>query len=293
MAALDDFDPRTIPVQHMRPGDHAYVGYSDDDALRDIMTAYAWNAVVRQEKLLIFAAPGRGMGDVWTRLTSPGALLADARAAGQVQLTSMRGLIRPHPGFTAERQWSRIREETRRALQLGYTGLRTFIDMHWVHHLGVDVAAVMHRETHADHLFTGHPYQEICAYDMRAFDQHVLDAMRDAHPHNLLTELGALHCSFTEGTLRMAGDADTANQDTFRGALTEALRKSSEAGRLRVDLSHLIFLNAACGTALLHAAAAFPEHRLIEVLCGNAQLRVLEQLGSAHDPRIALVRAEP
>jgi hypothetical protein len=293
MAALDDFDPRTIPVQHMRLGDHAFVSYSDDEAVRDIMTAYAWNAVVRRERLLIFSAPGREMGAAWARLTAPGGLLADARAGGQVQLTSMRALIRPHPDFTAERQWSRIREETRRALQLGYTGLRAFIDMHWVHSLGADVDTVMHRESHAEHLFTRHPYQEICAYDTRAFDPQVLTAMREAHPRNLLSELGALRCSFGEGTLRMAGDAGIANQDAFRDALTEALRQSAKSGQLSVDLTRLIFLNASCGTVLLHAAEAFPDHKLIEIRCGGAQFRMLQQLGSAHDPRIALVRADP
>jgi hypothetical protein len=90
----------------------------------------------------------------------------------------------------------------------------------------------------------------------------------------------------------LAGDAGPANHDAFHQALIEALHRSAATERLCVDLTRLVFLSADCGTVLLHIPASFPEHRLIEIRCSEAQFRMLDQLGPIHDRRLKLVRAE-
>lgn len=201
MPASATSGPRVIPVQQLRPGDHAFLDYDDEQDLWDLVTAFAWHGLARGEKVMVLADPALPGDEVLRRLDAPGPLIADACARGQLSVGSMRGLIHPDETFTADRQMGRLEEETGFAAHEGYTGLRTFIDMHWVPDLGGDIDPMIHRETHADHLFTGQPYTEICAYDRRWFTPDVLDAMRDAHPCRIPGTPGDLHTVRLSGTV--------------------------------------------------------------------------------------------
>ncbi|MFD4633133.1 MEDS domain-containing protein [Streptomyces sp. NPDC058284] len=287
MAAAEPASVGTIPVQHLRTGDHAFVSYADDDAGRDVVSAFAWAGLVREEKVMVFAAPQLAEDEVWNRLEGPGALLRSAREQGQLVLSSMRALIHPQAGFTPDRQWQRITEETDRALAEGYSGLRTYIDMHWVGDLDADVEVMMHRESHAEHLFTGRPYTEICAYDSRWFDPGVLDAMHRAHPCRLLSGLGVLHVEHAAGTVRLVGEADLATREQFIGAVREGLRRGAAAPRPTVDLSRLVFLGLSCAVDLLQLVLAH-DRGPVHVHCPPAAARVLRRAGADQVPHLVI-----
>ncbi|MFH8609745.1 MEDS domain-containing protein [Streptomyces sp. NPDC018029] len=276
-----------MPVQQLRAGDHAFVSYEDDDAGRDVVTTFAWTGLAKREKVMVFAAPQLADSEVWNRLEVPGPLLGAARERGQLVVSSMRALIHPAPHFTPERQWQRIEEETDRALEEGFRGLRTYIDMHWVGDLNADVAVMMHRESHAQHLFTDRPYTEICAYDSRWFTPEVLKAMHRAHPCRLLSRLGALHAEQSDGTVRLAGEADLATREEFVAAVREGLVRTSDTRRLTVDMSQLVFLSAACAVDLLRLVAA-SEHDGIHVHCHPAGARILRRAGADNMPVLVL-----
>ncbi|GAA1889989.1 hypothetical protein GCM10009837_10050 [Streptomyces durmitorensis] len=277
----------TIPVQHLRAGDHAFVSYADDDAGRDVVSAFAWSGLVKREKVMVFAAPHLYEEQVWDRLDAPGALLGAAREQGQLVLSSMRALIHPQDAFTPHRQWERITEETDRALAEGYSGLRTYIDMHWVGDLGADVEVMMHRESHAQHLFTDRPYTEICAYDSRWFNPGVLEAMHEAHPCRLLPRLGALHVEQAEALVQLVGEADIATREEFIGAVREGLRRSENSGPLTVDLSGLVFLGVACAVDLLRLILDHP-HGPVRVQCPPPAARILRRAGADQVPNMVI-----
>lgn len=278
----------TIPVQHLRAGDHAFVSYADDDAGRDVVSAFAWAGLVKREKVMVFAAPHMNDEQVWGRLDAPGALLGSARDQGQLVLSSMRALIHPQEAFTPVRQWERIMEETDRALAEGYSGLRTYIDMHWVGDLGADVEVMMHRESHAQHLFTDRPYTEICAYDSRWFDPEVLTAMHEAHPCRLLPRLGALHAEQADGLVRLAGEADLATREHFIAAVREGLRRGEDARQpLTVDLTGIVFLGVACAVDLLRLVLEHP-HGPVQVTCPPTSARILRRAGADQVPHMVI-----
>ncbi|GAA0480229.1 hypothetical protein GCM10010361_51280 [Streptomyces olivaceiscleroticus] len=280
---------RLIPVHHMRPGDHAFVSYDNDEARWDVLTAFTRLGLARGERVIVFPRPGLPEEEVLARLDFPHRTTATARIEGQLVLSSMRRLISPDHVFTADRQWSRLREETAQAVAEGYTGLRTFIDMHWVPELDADVRTMMHRESHAEDLFTGRPYSEICAYDRRWFTPEVLTAMAEAHPRNLLEKLGTLRTERTpDGALRFVGEADAATKRPFLTALELALVQSTGAGRLTLDLIPLHFLSVGCATGLLTRVQDASGHHRVEVRCGPVQLRLLHQLGATSIPRLTL-----
>ncbi|MFE6164334.1 MEDS domain-containing protein [Streptomyces sp. NPDC056486] len=277
----------TIPVQHLRTGDHAFVSYADDDAGRDVVSAFAWAGLVKREKVMVFAAPHMEAEQVWNRLDAPGALLGAARKHGQLVLSSMRALIQPQDAFTPGRQWERITEETDKALAEGYSGLRTYIDMHWVGDLGADVDVMMHRESNAQHLFTDRPYTEICAYDSRWFDPDVMTAMHKAHPCRLLPHLGALHVEHSYGMVQLVGEADIATREQFIGAVREGLRRGEHSQLLTVDLSGLVFLGVACAVDLLRLVL---EHARgpVRVDCPPTSARILRGAGAAQVPHLVI-----
>jgi anti-anti-sigma regulatory factor len=277
----------TIPVQHLRAGDHAFVSYADDDAGRDVVSAFTWAGLVKREKVMVFAAPHTAEEEVWNRLDAPGALLGSARRHGQLVLSSMRTLIHPQDEFTPARQWERITEETDKALAEGYSGLRTYIDMHWVGDLGADVEVMMHRESHAQHLFTDRPYTEICAYDSRVFAPDVLKAMHTAHPCRLLPHLGVLHVEHADDVVRLTGEADLATREQFIVAVREGLRRGEGPEPLTVDLSGLIFLGAACAVDLLRMVLENPQ-RPVHVHCPPASARILRRAGADQVPHLVL-----
>ncbi|TJZ44071.1 hypothetical protein FCH28_31180 [Streptomyces piniterrae] len=286
--ASDTSGDHLIPVQHLRPGDHAFVSYGDDEVRWEVVTAFVRLGLARGEKVLVLPCPGVPGEEVLARIDFPSHSTALARERGQLVLSSMREVIAPDAEFTAARQMARLRAETERATAEGYTGLRAFIDMGWVAALGADVGTMAHRETHADALFAGRPYTEICAYDRRRFDRETVAAMERAHPRALLERLGSLRAvRDAEDALRFIGEADAANRAAFTRSLEIALARTAPSRRLTVDLTRLHFLSVGCATALLAGVSGAVGHELVEVRCDRGQARMLRRLGAGAVPRLA------
>ncbi|GAB2772560.1 MEDS domain-containing protein [Streptomyces daliensis] len=269
-----DYGDRLIPVQRMRPGDHAFTAYESEADQWGVISAFVRQGLIEGEKVLVFMSPEVTGDELLGRLESRTPAVVNAWAGGQLVLSSMRALIEPDTAFTAARQWQRLIEEADLAVRQGYPAMRAYIDMAWVADLGTDVQDVMRRERSATHLFDGgRPYSEICAYDGRWFSTDVLDAMLDAHPTTLLDRLGSLrviHSSAPPGpdgtgqgpgmpSVRLVGEADVSTGAEFSGALRAALSAlasgPSPGAGLHVDLTSLHFLGVGCAADLLRLSA--------------------------------------
>ncbi|WP_181138717.1 MEDS domain-containing protein [Streptomyces sp. Ru73] len=277
----------TLPVQRMRAGDHAFCRYSGRPAW-DLVAAYAWQGLQRGEKVIICPAPSDDHDEVRARLEEHGPPLDHVGGRGQLVFAGMRGLLRTGRRLTAARHCRRLQEETERALAEGYSGLRLFSDMCWVADLGADLAEVLAREADTAHLFTAGSYSEVCAYDTDAFDPAVLDAVRAAHPHELLEATGTLRALHTAGLVRLVGEADMATQVDWLAALREAFRRTAHDGRLVVDLSLLHFLSVSCASDLLNLSTD-AGHGRIEVRVDPAKAALLTGLGSHYLTHLVLV----
>ena len=243
-------DTHTLAVERMRLGDHAFAHYADDDVRWEVPAAFTNRGLAHGEKVIVMMDPACSADDAFARLAAFSGSAEEARAGGQLAFSSMRELIGPDKSFTATRQLGRLREETELACQQGFAGLRTVIDMAWVQDLGTDVEDVMQREKHADGLFTGRRYAEICTYDRRCFDAGVLEEMRVSHPVALLERPGDLQACHAPGELYLIGDADVVTGDAFRAAVSLAL-ETPLGGQVLVDLTRLCFLSAGCAGDLL------------------------------------------
>jgi hypothetical protein len=280
-------DARTLAVERMRLGDHAFAHYADDDVRWEVPAAFTFRGLAHGEKVIVMMDPECSADDAYARLAAYGGRADEARASGQLTFGSMRELIRPDKSFSARRQMSRLREETERACQQGYAGLRTVIDMSWVKDLGVDVEDVMHREKHADSLFGSRRYAEICSYDRRRFDPDVVEEIRASHPVALLERPGDLQAHHAPGELHLIGDADVLTVDIFRAAVSLAFG-GPQGGRVLVDLTRLCFLSAGCaGDLLLLIGQASACDRVV-VRCRPPQTQILRRLRVMWTSRLEL-----
>jgi anti-anti-sigma regulatory factor len=283
-------DTHTFAVEQMRLGDHAFAHYADDDVRWEVPAAFAYQGLARGEKVIVMMDPACPADDACARLTAYGGSAGGARASGQLVFSSMRELIGPAEPFTALRQMGRLREETERACQQGFAGLRTVIDMAWVQDLGTDVEDVMRREKHAESLFDSRQYAEICTYDRRRFDPRVVEEMRVSHPVALLERPGDLQAYHAPGGLCLIGDADMATGDIFRAAVSVAF--GSARGRpVVVDLTRLSFLSTGCARDLLLLIEQAGGSDRVAVRCRPLQTRILRRLGAATIGSLVLVEA--
>jgi hypothetical protein len=281
-------DTHTLAVEQIRLGDHAFAHYADDDVRWEVPAIFAYQGLARGEKVIVMMDPACSADDAYERLAAYGGSAGDARASGQLVLSSMRELIGPEESFTATRQMSRLREETARACKQGFAGLRAVIDMAWVQDLGTDVEDVMRREKHADSLFESRQYAEICTYDRRCFDPGVVEEMRVGHPIALLERPGDLQAYHAPGELCLIGDADMATGDIFRAAVSVAF--GSPGGKpVLVDLTRLSFLSTGCARDLLLLIERSSAPDRVVVRCRPLQTRILRRLGAVMIGRLELV----
>ncbi|GGL95280.1 hypothetical protein GCM10010129_43920 [Streptomyces fumigatiscleroticus] len=281
-------DARTMAVEEMRLGDHAFAHYADDDVRWEALSVFTQLGLSGGDKVIALADPAVAHGEVLERLSVWSPAAADAVDRGQLEISSMRALIHPHRRFTARRQVGRLWEETVRARQEGYTGLRSVIDMAWVADLDMDVEGVMHRETHADALFADRRYAEICTYDRRRFDPGVLEAMRVGHPVVLLERPGDLAAYHSVNGLHLIGDADAATAAQFETAVHDALADAARAGRLLLDLTRLRFLSAGCAHTLIQLVANAQNGGRVDVHCSPFHADLLKRMGAQELARLTL-----
>ncbi|GAA1227249.1 hypothetical protein GCM10009665_17200 [Kitasatospora nipponensis] len=284
---------RTIPVLRMRPGDHAFADYENDESRWEILLAFIHLGLARGEKVTVMADPAVPHAEVHERLLAHHRSAEPVGAPGQLTVTSMRDLISPDTRFTARRQMERLREETETAQKEGFTGFRTVIDMAWVADLGMDIEGVMHRETHAHALFADRRYAEICTYDRRRFHPDVLEAMRTGHPVALLDRLGSLRIEHLDGGVRLIGDADLATRRQLLAALPRIIADLGPARHAVVDLTGLCFLDTDSATALLRIVdLTAPRTRRLEIRCSPFHARMLRLLGVRSIQQITLTTVE-
>ncbi|MFF2654199.1 MEDS domain-containing protein [Streptomyces sp. NPDC058045] len=285
-------------MQHIRPGDHAFLGYGGEGGW-DVLSAFVWAGLAHGERVIVVVPPGLGTRAAFARLQSaPGPLLATGRATGQLTLATMPELLGPHAPFTVERQAHRIAEEITKARRAGLPGVRACIDRGWTspsegrgdspaEDMGAapdPVAVARAAEEASAHLFADGFYRQICAYDRRRFPPATLAAHCAAHPRNLLPALGQLRALPGPDTLRLIGEADLATRDTLTDALATLTPPDAHpAAPHTVDLTGLTFLGTECAAALVEAARPMPGRSGVTLRCRPRDALLLRHLGATPD----------
>ncbi|MDX3076743.1 MEDS domain-containing protein [Streptomyces sp. NPDC088354] len=270
--------PRTVPVDRMASGDHACLGFEDEEARWEVRAAFTAIGLGQGERVLLFSGRGTPPAEAVTRLTALGVRASEAVRRGALVITPLV------PGYDSASAWTALTDTARR---LGYRGLRAAGDMSWALRPGLDRDRLVGHEAAMTQVLAGLGLTAVCEYDQRRFHASLLARVRAAHPMCLRPPSGALHVERLGGTLALSGDADLATRTDFEVGLRHAF--GSPAGPpCVIDLTGLGFIDARCaGVLIRHAASLGPADR-VTVRCPRLHARTLRLCGATEVPQLVL-----
>lgn len=277
---------RTVSVTRMNSGDHACLGFDDDETRWELRAAYADIGLSRGEQVVFFTDRLTTPALAAERLSSSGFPLGPALMDGRLVVVNEVPGYDPVTGFDpAERAQTWV-ELTDKARHDGFSGIRALGDMGWAADPGVDQDLLVEYETGLSPLFADIGFTAICEYDRRKFGDVLLGRVHRAHPKRVLRRLGALDISRNGTGLRIAGDVDLATREEFDAALAHALAGPERPGVL--DLSELCFMDVHGASTLVRLAGGLPCDHLLAVHCRPEQASLMRLCGAAEVPQLVL-----
>jgi len=183
--AADGRPGRTVSVDRLRPGDHAFLGYADDEQRWDILRTFTRQGLARDEKVFLLVDVGYSPWWVASRVTGGASAARRAVRARQLVVSNTPRFARGK--FDARRLVEGARRRIDTVLAEGFSGLRSASEMSLVlapvDHLGQ--AVEYESELHAA-LFTGQSarrFTALCYWDERLFGgTAAMHAARSVHP---------------------------------------------------------------------------------------------------------------
>ena len=288
--SAEDLHGRAVGVDRLQPGDHAFLGFTDDETLWEILSAFTQQGFDRGERVGLLVDVDRSPARVAERVAGGRDAAARALRRGQLVVSNAPRFARG--GFDAGRLVEGARRRLDTVLAEGFSGMRSASEMSLalapVDHLGQ--AVEFEHRLHSS-LFAARPgprYTALCFWDERLFGStDAMSAARDVHPVTVLPRLGALHAAAGGNRVLVTGDSDLANRPAFEGAL----RRLGElpATTLVLDITDLSFFDAHSAGAVLRLAAGLTAPRRLEVRCRGAQRRLLHLLGGRSVRQLSIV----
>jgi MEDS: MEthanogen/methylotroph, DcmR Sensory domain len=287
----EDLDGRAVGVDRLKPGDHAFLGYADDDMLWEILSVFTQQGLARDEKVALLVDVDRSPGWVAARVAGGPAAATRASHSGQLVVSNAPRFARG--AFDAGRLVEGARRRLDTVLAEGlFSGLRSASEMSLalapVDHLGQ--AVEFETKLHSS-LFAGERrsrYTGLCFWDERLFGgTDAMDAARDVHPVTVLPQVGGLHVSVTGHVVRITGDSDLANRASFDAALLALAGLPGTT--LVLDIADLSFFDAHSASAVLRLAAELTAPRRLEVRCRGTERRLLHLLGGRSVRQLSIV----
>ena len=286
----DGLHGRAVGVDRLQPGDHAFLGYTDDETLWEILSVYTQQGLARDEKVGLIVDVDRSINWVAMRVAGGTATATKAMRSGQLVVSNAPRFARG--GFDAGRLVEGVRRRIDTARAEGFSGLRsaseTSLALAPVDHLGqaVEYETALHAS-----LFAGDrrpPFTALCMWDERLFGAtDAMDAARAVHPVMLLPRLGTLHASVCGNRVSVTGDSDLANRTAFDAALRTL--GALPATTLVLEITDLSFFDAHSAGAVLRFAAGLTAPRQLEVHCRSSQRRLLCLLGGRSVRQLSII----
>ena len=286
----EDLHGRSVGVDRLQPGDHAFFAYSDDETRWEILTVFTQQGFARDEKVGLLVDVDQDADWVAERVSGGGTAARRALRDGRLVVSNSPRFARGE--FDAARLVEGARRRLDTVLAEGYTGLRSASEMSLalapIDHL--DQAVEYEIALHAS-LFSARQrarYTALCYWNERLFGE--TDAMKEArsvHPVIVLDRLGTLHAAVAGNRLSLTGESDLASRTEF----DEALRSlAGLAGpTLVLDITDLSFFDAHSAGAVVRLAAGLTEPRRLEVHCRSSQRRLLHLLGGRSLEQLAII----
>ncbi|MGW7067863.1 MEDS domain-containing protein [Streptomyces sp. NPDC054855] len=277
---------RTVSVTRLNSGDHACLGFDDDETRWELRAAYADIGLSRGEQVVFFTDRATTPAVAAEQLSAGGFPLGSALMDGRLVVVNEVPGYDPVTGFDPVERAATWLELADKARHDGFSGIRAVGDMGWATEPGVDQELLVEYETGLSPLFADIGFTAICEYDRRKFGEGLLDRVHRAHPKQILRHLGALDIARTGTELRVAGDVDLATREEFDSALARALAGPDRPCLL--DLSELCFMDVHAASTLVRLAGGLPHDHLLAVRSRPEQDRVIRLCGAVDVPQLVL-----
>ncbi|MDW4907393.1 MEDS domain-containing protein, partial [Streptomyces sp. ADMS] len=276
---------RGVPVDALRPGDHACLDVPDSQAHWQFLTAYTRTGLTRGERVMVVLDPADvGDGDALARLDDGTGQAEDAWRSGQLEIVRNTAAYVPDGSFSRERQFRLYSQELERSGTSGWAGLRVGADMAWGQRSGVSDDRLLDYEAFMEPLFADPRLTAMCWYSRHQYTDHLVAAMRTVHPLQVMTHLDALEVTRPDGSAHIPGSAEAGTCEEFTATLRELLGRRGSAGpsplRYELDLTDLFYMEAHAAWQLIGFARDLPDGDTLDVRCGPILEAVLQGLGS-------------
>lgn len=281
-------------VDQLRPGDHAFTTFTDDDERWAVLGLFTRLGLARGEKVMLSLGTDRPRDEVTAEIAGGADLAREAIGRGQLVVAEAPGFGGDPPEAGPGEITRRARARLEDAAAEGFSGVRAGYDLSAsLRAFGgmrdlVEFERAAHREllaADAQGRLTA-----LCQWDERHLVTETdLDAVRWAHPVTVLPAPPGLRVTRTATGILLTGDSDLSCRDEFSSALRVLEEIEPPDGPLILDLSKMSFLDAHSVGAVLRLAARLPAPRRIEVRCREHHRRMLNVLGSASIPQLTIV----
>jgi anti-anti-sigma factor len=280
--------PDASTVGGLAGGDHACLTFSDAEERLDLLAAFVSAGLRGGERVLC-----------WTDSIPPDDLaraLADrsvrhsaAMRRGQLSIEPVHKALLDAGTASAADMVNVLAEEVDRAGRDGYPGVRVTADMCWATRPLAAADQLVAFETAASKLFDDGRLCLICQYDRDRFDAVTLAFAAESHRKAIAAQvyyespLLRICRQYSPPGVRAAGELDYRQQEEFEQALSESLRLDRH---MLINLRDLTYIDAACATVIVRAAARLSASRRMTVVCQSLVATVLNLVGANSTPRL-------
>jgi anti-anti-sigma factor len=280
-------------VDGLGEGDHACLTFSDPDERLDLLAAFVRDGLRRGQKVVCWTddvGPERLVSELAARQVRPGAALR----RGQLAIAAA-GTALTRPQLGAAGMVEVLATELDRAGREGYPGLRVTADMSWATRPLSAADELLAFETGAAGLFADGRLCLICQYDRDRFDAVTLAFAAKAHRKTVAAQVYVEHpllriCrQYSPPGVKVAGELDYRHRDALEQALAESMRLDRH---IRVNLSGLEYIDAACAAVIVSAAARLPASRRMTVTCRRLVATVLRLVNADNASRLRVQQVD-
>lgn len=282
-----------VRVDELKLGDHGCLTFSDSQERLDLLAAFVRDGLRQGQKVLCWtdAVDPEQLG---RQLVGRSVRTGGAVRRGQLRFATVESSLLAGRPADAQRMVDVLAEQLDLAGREGYPGLRVTADMCWATRPLTHPEELLTFEQEVGALFADGRLCVICQYDRERFDAVTLAFAAKAHPKTVAAlayhddALLRICRQYSPPGIRIAGELDYQHLDVLNRALTETVRLDRHP---HVNLTGLDYIDAACASAIAHAALKLPSARRMTVTCRGLVYKMMDLVGSDGSGRLRVTAA--
>ncbi|HWB37793.1 MAG TPA: MEDS domain-containing protein [Rugosimonospora sp.] len=277
-------------IADIRAGDHACLTFTDPEERLDLVAAFV-AAGLRAGQRVVCVTDNLSPPALTGELTERGLGVEAAARAGQLDVVSSTDTFLAQGSFRSAAMLERVASQTVEATRDGFAGLWITSDMCWAARPVSGLDELFSYESQMNQLLTDSGGVAVCQYDRQCFDTVTLASVAASHQRAVAAAtyhddaLLRICRQYQPPGVRVSGEIDYRRVEPLTRALSEALALDDV---VHLNLSSLLFLDAAAAGTILQAAATLRDGQRMAVRASRQAGKLLQVLGLDDLPAVSL-----